>query len=287
MSGHRWQGYRHEELYEQIHQGPGPDASTGSVRRWAELTRALGDIDGGLAAALNSAMSGWEGAAADSARGGLRPLGDWAAQAQAAAEVMRDRAEQQAAFVAKARADMPQPVRVTSEDPGSAISGLVHLFGGQTDYEVEEARREAAEQRAFAVMQTYESSTEANTTTLASFDPPPQVVVDGSGGGSGSGRAAGNGVTISWQSTPVAPAPIAATGRGTAGTAAGRADRSGNGSRSGAAGRTGGTRPTTGRSTRREDDQVDREVTERAAGSGGFFDADQTPSRPVIGGDPS
>ncbi|MEU6131727.1 hypothetical protein ABZ805_21350, partial [Saccharopolyspora sp. NPDC047091] len=70
MSDHRWQGYRHEELYEQIHQGPGADASTDSVRRWSELTRTLGEIDGDLAAALNSAMSGWQGAAADNAHGG-------------------------------------------------------------------------------------------------------------------------------------------------------------------------------------------------------------------------
>ncbi|WP_243792065.1 PPE domain-containing protein [Saccharopolyspora gloriosae] len=299
MSDHRWQGYRHEELYEQIHQGPGADGSTDSVRRWSELTRTLGNIDGDLAAALNSAMSGWQGAAADNARGGLRPLGDWALQAQQAAELMRDRTEQQAAFVGKARADMPQPQPMTTEDPGTAITGLVHLFGGQTDYEVQEAKQNAAEQRAFEVMRTYESSTQANTTSLASFTPPPQVVVDGPTTSPGAPKTWQQpGITISWGGTPV-PAPRGGTGsvagvqsssrrqsgRGTAGRGSerGRTQPTGSGGsgRSGGSGGSGG-----GRARRREDDSVDRTVTEQVGNGNGFFDEPQTLSRPVIGGDP-
>jgi hypothetical protein len=68
MSDHRWQGYRHPELFAQINEGPGPAGSIDSVRRWSELTRALGDIDAGLAAAVTSAMAGWQGVAADSAQ---------------------------------------------------------------------------------------------------------------------------------------------------------------------------------------------------------------------------
>ncbi|MFR9731077.1 PPE domain-containing protein [Saccharopolyspora sp. MS10] len=286
MSDHRWQGYRHEELYEQIHQGPGADASTDSVRRWSELTRTLGEIDGDLAAALNSAMSGWQGAAADNARGGLRPLGDWAQQAQQAAELMRDRTEQQAAFIGKARADMPRPQPVTTEDPGSAITGLVHLFGGQTDYEVQESRQNAAEQRAFEVMRTYEQSTRANTTSLASFAPPPQVVVDATAGAPGGARSWQQpSVTISWGGTPV-PAPRGAAGS-TPGQSARRQSGRGGAGRGSERGR--GTHPASasgGRARRREDDVVDREVTERIGGGDGFFDAPQTLSRPVIGGDP-
>ena len=162
MSDLRWQGHSHEELFEQINEGPGADGSTESVRRWRQLTRALNEIDDGLADALAAAMSGWTGAAADNAHDGLRPLGDWAQQAQEAAELMRDRAEQQAEFVSKARNDMPEPVAVSAEEPGAVESLLTHLVGAQTDYEVQEARRDAAEQRAFEVMRGYESSTTAN-----------------------------------------------------------------------------------------------------------------------------
>ncbi|MCI2419111.1 PPE domain-containing protein [Saccharopolyspora sp. K220] len=279
MSDHRWQGYRHPELFAQIHEGPGPDGSTDSIRRWNELTRALGEIDAGLASAVSSAMAGWQGKAADSARDGLRPLGNWAAQAQQATTVMRERAEQQAEFISKARRDMPPPVQVTTEEPGTAETVLTHLFGGQTDYELQEAKQHAAEQRAFDVMRTYEASTQANTTSLASFTPPPQVVVDAPVIG-GSGASAGqHNVTISWGATSAPAARVS-----TPATLPTRATER-------RPGRPGGTNParggSAGKRTRRDrDDAVDRKVTEEVGRPGGFFDEPQTLSRPVIGGEP-
>ncbi|QGK71346.1 PPE domain-containing protein [Allosaccharopolyspora coralli] len=204
---HRWQGYSHPELYEQIHQGPGADASTDPVRRWSELTTALAEIDSDLASALIRAMDGWQGEAAETTRSGLRPLGEWAGEVQEAARVMRDRAEEQAEHVGKARAEMPPPVRLTAEDPGMAESLFTHLFSGQTDREAQEAAQDAAEQRAFDVMRTYESSTRANTTSLASFAAPPQVTVDAPAArpmpGGGVAQPA---VTINWApSVPATP----------------------------------------------------------------------------------
>ncbi|MER7013910.1 PPE domain-containing protein [Saccharopolyspora sp. NPDC000359] len=284
MSDHRWQGYRHPELYAQIHEGPGPEGSTDSVRRWSELTRALGDIDAGLAAAVTSAMGGWRGAAADSAQDGLRPLGNWAALAQEASTVMRERAEQQAEFISKARRDMPPPVQVTAEEPSSAQTLLTHLFGGQTDYEVQEAKQHAAEQRAFDVMRTYEASTQANTTSLASFTPPPQVVVDAPISG-GSGVSVGQqNVTISWGPATV-PAPRGAT---TVAQRTGQQPRPGATPVRGEGRSGGGARSTAGGRARRDqhDEGVDRKVTEQVGGRGGFFDLVEAPSRPVIGGEP-
>ncbi|GAA2781381.1 PPE domain-containing protein [Saccharopolyspora taberi] len=286
MSDHRWQGYRHQELFDQIHQGPGADGSSDSIRRWSELTRALGEIDTGLAGALAAAMGGWQGSAADSARDGLRPLGNWAVEAQQAAEDMRDRAERQAEYISKARADMPPPVPVTAEEPGAAESMLTHLFGGQTDYEVQEAQADAAEQRAFEVMRTYESSTTANTTSLASFTPPPQVVVDAPVLAGASGGGAQQPITISWgPSVPAIPAARGATGLASRSGAqpAGRAPSgSGGGSTSGR----GGAATPGLRRRRREPEQVDHQVTEEFGRPGGFFDEQRTLSRPVIGGEP-
>ncbi|SFS40911.1 PPE domain-containing protein [Saccharopolyspora flava] len=274
MGDHRWQGYRHAELYAQINEGPGAHGSTDSIRRWSELTRALGEIDGGLAAATAAARSGWRGHAADSADSGLRPLGEWAQLAQQASAVMRERAEQQAEFIAKARRDMPPPVAVTSEEPGAAVSALTHLFGGQTDYEIQEAAQHAAEQRAFDVMRTYEASTQANTTSLASFAPPPQVVVDApadaSGGSGGSSK-----VTISWGPTAV---PTSSTSGPAPGNTAG-------GTRSATRPSGNAAKATGKRGRSRREEPVEHEVTERL-GDGGFFGEPQTGSRPVIGGEP-
>lgn len=293
MSDHRWQGYGHTELFEQINAGPGPDSSTDPVRRWSELIRALGEIDDDLAKALRSAMSDWQGSAAENARGGLRPLGEWAAQAQQAATIMRERAESQAEFISRARRDMPPPVPVTIEDPGTAETLLTHLFGGQTDYERQEARQAAAEQRAFDVMRTYESSTEANTTSLATFTPPPQVVVDSGVAGGGATATPERGVTLGWTAAPassVTGGPSTGTGVSVhptvSPTAPSTTAHAGSTSTSGARKGTGNAprMPGNGSGAPHDAEEVaDETVTEEVGQSGGFFDVPQTGACPVIG----
>jgi hypothetical protein len=120
----------------------------------------------------------WEGNAADEARAGLNPLAAWADDAKAGAEVMRISAEVQADLVSKARADMPPPIQVTAEEPGTLVSGFTHLLGGQTDYEVQEKAHDAAQDRAREVMATYASGTTSNTSTLGQFHQPPQLVIN-------------------------------------------------------------------------------------------------------------
>ncbi|NUT98009.1 MAG: PPE domain-containing protein [Saccharothrix sp.] len=175
--GHRWSGYSHEELYKKINSGPGPKASHASMERWEGVSAALAEINSELHAGVLGSGAKWEGAAADQARGGMNPLAAWADEARGGAEVMRLSAELQADYIAKARADMPPPVKVTAEDPGVVLSTLTHLVGQQTDHEIQEKVRNAAEQRAREVMTTYASSTTSNVTTLGQFNQPPQLVI--------------------------------------------------------------------------------------------------------------
>ncbi|MHA6802401.1 PPE domain-containing protein [Salinifilum ghardaiensis] len=302
MSDHRWQGYSHAELFAQINSGPGPDGSTDPARRWGELTRALDEIDEGIATAVRSAAADWEGAAADSARDGLRPLAEWAARARHAAATMRERAEQQAEFISRARRDMPPPVHVTAEEPGPATTLLTHLFGGQTDYEHQEARKAAAEQRAHDVMRSYESSTAANTTALAAFDRPPRPVVDaGTAPAPAPGGSAERAVTLSWTAAPGAGGATARPGEqplpGRAQPGAAAPSRGGTisgataPSRTGTTSRTGTAVPRGGAGTSRDgaddgDEATGGTVTEDLGRGGGFFDAPHTTAVPVIGGDP-
>ncbi|MFE9745063.1 PPE domain-containing protein [Saccharothrix saharensis] len=175
--GHRWSGYSHEELYEQINAGPGPKASHASMERWQGVSAALTEINADLHVGVLRSGATWEGSAADKARAGINPLAAWADDARAGAEVMRDSAEMQADHIAKARSDMPPPVKVTAEEPNLLVTALTNLVGGQTDYEAQEQAKNAAEQRAREVMTTYASSTFANTSTLAQFHQPPQLVI--------------------------------------------------------------------------------------------------------------
>ncbi|NYH79346.1 hypothetical protein FHR84_002680 [Actinopolyspora biskrensis] len=279
MSDHRWQGYTHAELFEMLHQGPGPEASDSSVRRWSELGRALEDIDSGMVAALRAAAEGWEGRASESARNALSPLGEWAGRAREAAERMRSCSEQQAECVAKARAEMPPPVEVRAEEPSGLTSTLVHLFGGQTDYEKQERQQDAAEQRAFDVMRTYQASSEANATSLAAFEQPPQLVVDVPRQPSPGGTSVGD-VTISWGGS--APSGSASgTGGATGRSGAPHSSSATNG---------GSARERSGYGGRARDGHAGEEsepvveVTETAGGPGPF-EEQRTYARPVIGGD--
>lgn len=174
----RWQGYSHQELYDQLNSGPGAQAATPAVNTWAGLSQALEELQYDIGAGVRASGASWEGQAADAARDALGPLGDWAQQASSAADMMRVSTELQAGLLAKARADMPAPVAVTAEQPSGVVTVLQHLIGEQTDHEIQEAAANAAEQKAFQVMAQYESGTFDNTATLGDFGQPPNLVVE-------------------------------------------------------------------------------------------------------------
>lgn len=181
MVEHRWQGYSHKELYDCINAGPGASASYTSIDRWQGVSAALTEINADLHSGISSSGAKWQGKAAEQAQAGMNPLAAWADSARGGADVMRYSAELQADHIAKARADMPPPVQVTAEQPGALVTGITHLFGGQTDHEKQEAAADSAERRAREVMSTYASSTTANTSTLGQFSQPPQLQINASG----------------------------------------------------------------------------------------------------------
>ncbi|WP_394615525.1 PPE domain-containing protein [Lentzea sp. JNUCC 0626] len=251
MADHRWQGYSHKELYERIHSGPGAAASFASMQRWEGVAAALTEINDDLHKGITLSGAKWEGKAAEMAQSGLNPVAAWADSARGGADVMRVSAELQAGYVAKARADMPKPVAVTAEQPGALVTGITHLFGGQTDHEKQEAAQDAAERRAREVMTTYASSTTANTSTLGQFSQPPQLQISGTGVTHGGGAQVGTAAV--WGVGPNGTGPGGTRGRsstGTRGTAAAPPPRPGSGA-PGSTTRTSGTGTSvpTGKST--------------------------------------
>ncbi|MDX8051925.1 PPE domain-containing protein [Lentzea sp. BCCO 10_0798] len=216
MSDHRWQGYSHKELYERIHSGPGASASFASMERWQGVSAALSEINDDLYKGISLSGAKWQGRAADMAQAGLNPIAAWADGARTGADVMRYSAELQAGYVSKARADMPAPVKVTAEQPGALVTGLTHLFGGQTDHEKQEAAQDAAERRAREVMSTYASSTTANTSTLGQFTQPPQLQISGTGLAQGGGAQIGTAAV--WGIGPNGTGGSATRGRTSSGT---------------------------------------------------------------------
>ncbi|WP_436492783.1 PPE domain-containing protein [Actinokineospora sp. HUAS TT18] len=190
MGMHRWRGYDHPTLHDMINSGPGAAASTPQTAYWEGLQAELSEIDADLNRKLGELNTSWEGAAGESANAGLTPLQQWAADAESGASGMRASTEYQADIVSRARAEMPEPVAVTTPQPSGwqmAAAGAALLTGnpgpaavvaGQAmDHEAQEAKQDAASQKAVDTMDSYQSSSEFNRNTLGTFVPPPDVVV--------------------------------------------------------------------------------------------------------------
>jgi hypothetical protein len=208
----RWRGHEHRELYSMINTGPGAPASDAQNQYWSTLNAELKAVDDKLNQALGAVKATWEGSASDSANSGMTPLQRWAGDAQTGASVMHASTVDQADFVSTARAEMPEPVEVTTPKPSTwqmITAGAAALTGdagpaaavvAQTvDHEHQEAAKEAAAQKAVDTMTTYESNSTWNRNTLGTFVAPPDVVVDtpapqgGTGVGGPVGSAAGFG----------------------------------------------------------------------------------------------
>ena len=186
----RWRGYEHPELYSMINAGPGAAASDPQTTYWQGLAKELNELDQDLNTKLSQLGSRWEGPASESATTGLTPLASWASDAKTGADVMKVSSEDQGQFVSDARSNMPEPLEVTTPAPSGwdyakAVGASMLGFGGPAadvaqqaeDNEAQEAAKNAAEEKAVQTMQTYESSSTWNRTTLGTFVAPPDVVV--------------------------------------------------------------------------------------------------------------
>jgi hypothetical protein len=203
----RWKGHGHPELYNMINAGPGAGASDAQTQYWASLTEELAAVDADLNKALGSLKASWSGSASDVANSSMTPLQLWASDAQSGSSVMRASSDLQAEYVSTARAEMPEPVVVTTPAPSGwqvLGAGAAALTGNPgpaamvalqaADNEAQERAQDAAAQKAVDTMQTYESNSEWNRNTLGTFEAPPDVVIDTPpprGDGTGTGATVG------------------------------------------------------------------------------------------------
>lgn len=186
----RWRGLTHEAIHTMINQGPGPSASGPFADFYGQLSEGLSKISTDLHNKLGTLKATWQGPSGDAMQAGSSPLKDWADQAQSGANVMKISYEEQGTFVGQARAEVPEPVKVTTPSPsgwdmaaaaGAALIGnpgpAAAVAAQAADHEGQERAQDEAARKAVDAMNKYQDNSKFNAETLGRFDPPPPVVV--------------------------------------------------------------------------------------------------------------
>ena len=190
MSAHyNWDNSPHERLYNEIHgiagfwaqNGAGVSGAAGAQDGWAALAELMARAREGTETALAEAGAVWEGAAGYAMRSGLTPLARWADDAHTASTATQTSTDTHVESYTSAKNQMPEPVPVTStanSDAGGIPAAFIHLLGGQTDQDRQEAAAQEAKAEAVRIMTRYEASSGFAQITVGQFVPPPSVTVD-------------------------------------------------------------------------------------------------------------
>ncbi|MCP2164438.1 WXG100 family type VII secretion target [Goodfellowiella coeruleoviolacea] len=121
-----WMAWSHQELYDMIHTGVDLAAASAVVAGWTRLGNGLHDIAQQLLNAVQASESGWEGAAADQARQGMRAVADWTISTGDLAHQAASAVAAEIEHVELARATMPPPTATSSLD----LSGFLPASTG-------------------------------------------------------------------------------------------------------------------------------------------------------------
>lgn len=166
-----------------------------------------------LVEALDRAGAIWEGQAADATQTGIRPMAGFSAEAADASNATAAAVQNEAEHFSWAKNSMPPPVEVTATD-NALERGWSHLWGNQTDKEIQEANAAAAEAEGFRVYGEYEAMSSGNIDAAGGYPAPPSTTFgvedptfDDNRGVGGNLRDAG---VTAQQGTPGAGPPPAA-----------------------------------------------------------------------------
>ena len=90
MNDVRWEGLTHEEIYSRVHQGPGRVASADAEAAWGTVESTIRTVDDQLSRTVKQIGVDWQGSAADTVRGGMTVMSNWALDAAGDALLTRE-----------------------------------------------------------------------------------------------------------------------------------------------------------------------------------------------------
>jgi hypothetical protein len=211
VSGVRWEGYSHEEIYAAVHRGPGAAVSKPAEDAWKEAEALILRIDDRIAAAMAGSAAGWEGSAAEASRAAMTPLGQWALDAARNAKLTAGAVTGQGLQANYVRENMPEPLTEQRNAAfGAALTDPTYIFHGLDDLHAIEQDSANRAARAVELMNGYTDNSEGNRQFWVAAPFPPQVTVVTDVAAAGPGGPGVPGVPGASAPTPaaaVAPPP--------------------------------------------------------------------------------
>ena len=200
MTDQRLAGLSHQELWNLAHGGD-PAAASTSQANLSKAAQVLENISHTLNAPLSELGQGWQGRAADAARGGIGQHAQWAEAAAGRASTAAGQAGQQAASARTVIAEMPPPP--AGQPPAGA------------NWAQTEQAQANARQRALELMQQHATEC-TQTRPTSTFNRPPTTGTAGAsaGGGAGTRSSTAQGSVRRAPSTNPAAAERGAPGSG-------------------------------------------------------------------------
>ena len=219
-----WMSYSHQQLYDMVNNGVDLTGATDISASWAQLSDTLIQMSSTLSAALAASTDGWQGQAADQARGNLTGLVNWTNTTGENAVIVSGCVTRQADALQVARSSMPvpppsQPVATPATPATPATAATTTSAFAQppiaTPGPITTIKDSAeAHQQAARVMQQYQSSSADIARTIPQFAAPTSPVNDPTA------PPTGNPVPPPGSAPPTGTGPVGGVGKLVPGTGA-------------------------------------------------------------------
>jgi hypothetical protein len=172
-----WMSYSHQQLYDMVNNGVDLTGANDVAASWAKLSDTLAQMSDALNTALAASTDGWQGPAADQARGNLGGLVSWAHDTGQNAVVVSGCVTRQADALQTARSAMPAPpLRQVVVSPVTTTSAFAQPPVAQPGPITVVHDNAESHQQAARVMQQYQSSSADISRTIPQFALPTNPV---------------------------------------------------------------------------------------------------------------
>jgi hypothetical protein len=192
-----WDNYESDQLYNFATQKNSPYTADDLGRAFNDGGNSLADAANGLLDAVSRLDNAWTGAAADTAKGALKPLAQAAGTAGTTAQLMGVRMSQQSVAASEVQKLPPAKKFDHQQSLNAMVAGGPAAM--QQDLKVQKDAADAVKREQISYLNTYTSALTAVDAQTPSFVPPQETI--------GGGGKNGNNITADRIYTPTSQPP--------------------------------------------------------------------------------